>query len=436
VGKVLPEVFEQGAARGEGHLLQRTTGEHIPVEFHTFLIRAVRNGPPTHLGVVIRNLSDRQRADAERQALQEQLQQSQKLEAVGRLAGGVAHDFNNLLTGIGGCAELIELGLRPEDPLLEEVRQIAQATERGADLVRQLLAFSRQQVVSPRVIHPNETILHAQRMLARIIGEHIELVVDGREELWAVKVDPGQLDQILVNLATNARDAMPEGGTLRISTRNVTLPEGNHGEHPPDKVGDFVEIAVRDSGVGMAPEVLARVFEPFFTTKPVGQGTGLGLSTVYGIVEQAGGFVVVASEPGAGMTVDSAQPTGEPSGGPETVLLVEDDAMVRRPMERALTRLGYDVLVAPDGVVALQVIEQHAGRIDLVLTDLVMPRMGGRELVAQLRERYTDLRVIFMSGYADEPTGSPVVTEGREVFVQKPISIRVLSRRLRELLDG
>jgi two-component system, cell cycle sensor histidine kinase and response regulator CckA len=382
---------------------------------------------------------------------EEQLRQAQKLEALGSLAGGVAHDFNNLLSIILTQVSLILDGLPANDPLFEDVTLIRRAGERGAELTRQLLAFSRQQILQPRVLDLNETIVGMDQMLRRLIREDIGLSLNTASGLGKVKADLGQLEQVILNLVVNARDAMPQGGTLRIETRNAELRAGspvcNSGAPP----GPYTVLSVTDSGVGMAPEVRARIFEPFFTTKAKGKGTGLGLSTVFGIVQQSGGHLRVESEPGRGSTFeiylpqvsrDSALEIAAPSSpttlqGSETILLVEDDDEVRTTASRILRRLGYRVLEAQNGGEALLLMEQHPEAVDLVVTDLVMPLMSGRQLAARLGATYPELRFLFMSGYTDDETARDPAHAGQAIpFVNKPLTPSTFARKIREVLDG
>ena len=382
----------------------------------------------------------------DRRRMEDQLRQAQKLEAVGRLAGGVAHDFNNLLTAIlSGSDELLEK-LREPDPLREEASLIHEAAFRAAALTRQLLIFSRKQVVQPRVIDLWGVVTSLERMLRRLIGEDVELKTAGVPG-GLVKVDPGQMEQVIVNLAVNARDAMPRGGRLTIETSVQDLAEDAVGRHVALAPGRYVLLAVSDTGCGMTPEVQSHLFEPFFTTKEAGKGTGLGLSTVYGIVTQAGGHVWAYSEPGKGSAFKVYLPlvgeeapaaTGDEAGsavhGTETVLVVEDEPVVRRLVVRVLGSAGYTVLEASDGVEALEV-AAAAGDIAALVTDTVMPRMGGEELAAELRRTRPGIRVLFMSGYTEQSfTLEQEIDEG-STFLQKPFTATGLARRVRELID-
>ena len=386
----------------------------------------------------------------ERKRLEAQLLWSQKMETVGRLAGGVAHDFNNLLTTIIGYAELAIMGLHPSDRIYSDLQEILKASERAARLTQQFLAFSRRQIIEPKVVNLNKILADTDRMLRRLIGEDIELATVPAEDLWPVKVDPGQIAQVIVNLAVNARDAMPEGGKLTIETRCVTLDEGYARQRVTVSPGDYVMLAVSDTGVGMTREVKEHLFEPFFTTKEVGKGTGLGLATCYGIVKQSGGNIWVYTEPGRGTTFKIYLPrvqeraetlpkrdeAGYLPGGTETVLLVEDEPSVRNMAARILREQGHTVLEAATGEEALRVAkEKGEDRIHLLLTDVVMPRMGGRELADRLRVDRPDIKVLFFSGYTDEAVARHGVLDRGAAFLQKPFSPAALARKVRELLD-
>ena len=386
----------------------------------------------------------------ERRQLESQLRQAQKMEAVGQLAGGVAHDFNNLLTVIGGRCYLMLGKLGPDDALRREVELVRGAAERAARLTHQLLAFSRKQVLEPRVLDLNETVTGIEPLLRRLIGEDIEISVTCGSELGRVKADAGQVEQVILNLSVNARDAMPQGGRLILETANVTLDERAARRAPDLAPGSYVVLSVTDSGHGMDAATRAQIFEPFFTTKEVGKGTGLGLATVYGIVKQSGGFIEVESEPGRGASfkvylprVEEAVAVPEPakaSGtrlrGSETVLLVEDDEFLRTFAREILTVQGYVVLEATSPRDALRIQAAHQGRINLLLTDVVMPEMNGRQLADHLKKARPDMAVLFMSGY----TGAALSERGEAAeftgqLLQKPFTPDGLSRRVREVLD-
>ncbi len=380
----------------------------------------------------------------ERVQLQHDLAQAQKLEAIGRLAGGVAHDFNNILTAILGSAELLLLDTPQGASAREEVEIIRDAAQRAQELIRQLLAFSARQVLRPAVTDLNDLIKNLSRMLRRLIGEDLALTAELADGLGAVRVDPGQVEQVLVNLAVNARDAMPDGGRLTIRTENVEMTDS--GELPD---GRYVLIEVVDTGSGMDAATLARVFEPFFTTKARGKGTGLGLATVYGIVRQSGGQVAVSSTLGTGTTfrihlprVDSpvepsraAPPVALPAAGTETVLVAEDEQIVRVLIRKVLEQAGYTVLLAGGGAEALQLAERHTGPIHLLVTDVVMPGMSGRELARRLLERRPDTKVLYVSGYADVAVERHGVLDPGTAFMQKPFSPSALAQRVRDVLD-
>jgi len=386
----------------------------------------------------------------ERKQLEQQFQQAQKMEAVGRLAGGVAHDFNNLLTAILGSADLVLDDLKPNAPEREEIQEIRRAALRAADLTRQLLAFSRQQVISPTVLNPNAVVANMDKLLRRLLGEDVDLRTVLTPEPGAIKADPSQLEQVVVNLAVNARDAMPGGGKLTIETQNVDLDEEYAGGHVSAQPGSYVMLAVSDTGSGMDAVTQARIFEPFFTTKEKGKGTGLGLATVYGIVKQSGGWIWVYSEPGHGTTfkiylprVTEAAAPAAPSPvlpisvrGSETVLLVEDDEMIRALVQKVLKANGYTTLVAESGPAALRLAGQHDGRIHLLMTDVVMPGMNGREVAERLAPAHAGIEVLYLSGYTDDAIVHHGVLEPGIAFLQKPFTPAVLVRKVREVLDA
>jgi two-component system, cell cycle sensor histidine kinase and response regulator CckA len=379
----------------------------------------------------------------ERKQLEEQYRQSQKLEAVGRLAGGIAHDFNNLLTVINGYSDLL-LSVGTGDRTQDAAAAIRDAGERAAALTRQLLAFSRKAIIEPKILDLNEVVARTERLLRRLIGEDVALATDLDSRPTWVRADAGQLEQVLLNLAVNARDAMPGGGRLTITTREVEFGVGAP-DVPP---GRYAELAVSDTGCGMNEDLKANIFEPFFTTKEVGKGTGLGLATVYGIVKTCGGHIRVDSKPGAGtrftilIPFTTDMPTGPLSGlkglaprGAETLLLVEDEESVRRFARIALQAQGYKVLEAGDGTEALRVADEFAGRIDLLVTDVVMPEMGGRLVADALRSRRPELRVLYVSGYTDDEVVRHGVSEAEVHFLSKPYSPAALARQVRQVLD-
>ena len=426
--------------RGQFHN-RRKNGE---LYWASAVIAPVTNGADRilHFVAVEEDVTDRRR-------LEEQFRQAQKMEAVGRLAGGVAHDFNNLLTVISGFTELSLVGLAEGDKRVGHLREVARAAERAASLTRQLLAFSRKQILQPRVMNLNDAVTGTERMLKRLLGEDIEVRAHCAPDLDLVLADPGQIEQVLLNLAVNARDAMPNGGRLTIETANIELDESYAAMHPGSRPGPQVMLAVSDTGTGMTEEVKAHLFEPFFTTKGLGKGTGLGLATIYGIVKQSGGTIRVYSELGKGTSfkvylprVDSsagaqARPVAEaaPRGGHETILVAEDEDGVSRIALSILAEAGYTVLVAADGEAALAVAAKTNG-LHLLLTDLVMPKLNGLELAERLIARQPSLRVLYMSGYASRAPGESGVLPPGADFLQKPFTPRTLLAKVRAVLDG
>ncbi|MBL8741061.1 MAG: response regulator [Myxococcales bacterium] len=384
-----------------------------------------------------------------RKRLEEQLLHAQKLEGIGRLAGGIAHDFNNLLGAILGYSDLAKSGLSNDDERRTDIEQIESAARRAGELTRQLLSFARKQVVEPRVLDLSSLLLRVDNLLRRVLGEDVELATVLPQRLWSIHADPGQLEQVLVNLAINARDAMPDGGKLAIEARNGEL-DHVAAERFGVVPGSYVELEVIDSGVGMTDEVKTHLFEPFFTTKETGKGTGLGLATVYGVVVQAGGGIRVESQAGEGTAFSLVFPraVGEPSSlssttpsGPiprgwETVLVVEDHALVRRATVRALEGQGYQVLVASSGSEALSVIGSTKAPIDLLVTDMVMPDMSGKQLAERLTEICPQLKVLFVSGYADITFLADPELHAQVAFLPKPFTPSALGRKVREVLDA
>jgi PAS domain S-box-containing protein len=384
----------------------------------------------------------------EHRRMEDRLRQAQKMEAVGQLAGGVAHDFNNLLMVMGAHIDRIRDRLPPNDPLSADAAEVHNAVQRAAALTSQLLAFSRKQFLQPRVLDISSVLNGVSRMLARLLPENIQLKIESENNLARVKVDQGQLEQALLNLALNARDAMPDGGTLSIQAQSVQFDEAQNWRHSTVQPGAYVMIAVSDTGTGMDAATQARIFEPFFTTKALGKGTGLGLPMVYGVVKQSGGAISVYSEAGQGTTfkiffpqceaeasADPKPPAAAGVSGSETILLVEDQVAIREVASVYLMGLGYNVLAAPDGEAALKIAETHDQRIDLVVTDIVMPNMGGEELAANVSRLYPQAKILFMSGYPDfavRRTGD--LAEHAEVL-QKPFSLKNLASKARSLLD-
>ena len=398
----------------------------------------------------IRKAVAHKRVSEENAALQEQLQQTQKVEAIGRLAGGVAHDFNNMLSIILGYGENLLNQLHHGDPLREDVEEIVDAGKRSAMLTHQLLAFSRKQTLQPEVLDLNDVVRNLGKMLHRLIGEDIELKTHISSDLARVMADPGQIEQVIMNLAVNARDAMPTGGKLIIETANVALDEAYARHHVNVKPGKYVLLAVTDTGCGIEKDVLSQVFDPFFTTKEKGKGTGMGLSTVYGIVKQSSGNVWVYSEPGKGTTfkIYLPQTDAEPEmregaaekekikGGGEYILVVEDDAPLRRLCDRMLSGLGYRVTLAANGGEALLLMEEKGLKPDLVITDVIMPEMSGAVLVDRLRRNRPDLKVIYMSGYTDNAIVYHGVLDPGTPFIQKPFTFRDIAEKVQAVLRG
>jgi nitrogen-specific signal transduction histidine kinase/ActR/RegA family two-component response regulator len=398
------------------------------------------HGKPERMLGILMDITERKRFEA-------QFRQAQKMEAIGALAGGVAHDFNNLLTVILGSCNFLLQDLSPGS-MRSDVEQIKKAGERAVSLTQQLLAFSRKQVLQPKILDLNDLVAETEKMLRRLIGEDIDLLTVPMPGLGLVKADPGQIQQVIMNLAVNARDAMPEGGKLTIETENVDIDQLYLLKHPEARIGRYVMLAVSDNGIGMDRETRARIFEPFFSTKEPGKGTGLGLATVYGIVKQSDGFIYVYSEPGKGATFKIYVPRVEgeavmPSGGGKeetespgtgTVLVVEDESAVRGVVARVLRGKGYAVIEASDGAEALRAAREFSGEIHLVLTDVVMPGMSGRELISQIKAVRPGIKALFVSGY----TGNAIVHHGildsGVAFLQKPFTDDSLARKVREMI--
>jgi two-component system cell cycle sensor histidine kinase/response regulator CckA len=448
VGKIAPPLLRDAVSQalndGSRKMLDLEYGESA----YSFSVSPVRDAGYANL--YGRNITERKHAEDEKEKLQAQLQQSQKMEAVGRLAGGVAHDFNNLLTVITGYSELLLQKIGNESPMHKEVEEIKRAGERAALLTQQLLAFSRKQIIEPKVLDLNFLTSDLGKMLIRLIGENIDLKIVHGKNLGPVKVDPGQFDQVLINLAVNARDAMPDGGTLLIETANVELDEEYCAQRRYQILpGQYVRLAVSDTGHGMAEETRQQIFEPFFTTKEKGKGTGLGLSMVYGAVKQSGGSIEVYSEVGKGTTFkiylprvegDAVKP-GEDErpavlpGGTETVLVTEDDEIVRAMCSRILGDLGYKVLQARNGAEGIATAQKYGDPIDLLLTDVVMPGMNGSELATQLVLHHPEMKVLFTSGYTDDAISRHGVLDEGVSFIGKPYTPLALARKAREVLD-
>ncbi len=437
--RLIDVLQRSGQVQGWETSLRRRNGTLIPVR----ITGSLATGDDDTTAIFSTYIEDM----TQQSKLEQQVRQVQKLEAVGRLAGGMAHDFNNILVVIKLSTEMMLGQITPDSPFSKSLLQISQAADRAAALTRQMLAFGRQQIMQPRIINLNAVVSETTQMLRRVIGEDIELVTHLAEHVENSKLDPDQVAQVMLNLAVNARDAMPEGGMLHIETENVDLDETYAQEHPPVQPGRYVMLAVTDTGTGIEHSVLPRIFDPFFTTKEIGKGTGLGLSIVYGIVKQSGGYIWVYSEPGHGTTfklyfpatkslVEPSLLRTEPSVSisGQVLLVVEDDAAIRAHVRECLQQLGYRVLDAEDATAALQICEEFQGQIDLVLTDLVMAGKSGHDLANDLAERYPKIRVLFMSGYTeDSATRRDILLRGSP-FLQKPFSVAELAKAVRESL--
>lgn len=436
--RVLTE--SQIAPNEEGAILTRNGGRRTILWDHTLL-----RGPEGRVS----GIASLGRDVTEIRTLEEQLRQSQKMESVGRLAGGIAHDFNNLLTAINGYTELLLMDLKGQDPSYQTAKEILAAGEKAAELIRQLLAFSRKQILQPHILDLNQLIQENTKMLCRLIGEDIELIAKLSPDLCKIKADPGQIEQVIINLAVNARDAMPKGGTLLIETSNVELDREYALQHVSVIPGQYILLAVSDTGIGMDSDTLSHIFEPFFTTKEKGKGTGLGLSTVYGIVQQSGGHIWVYTEPGKGATfkiylpvvLDDSHPESstrlipEASRGWETILVVEDERIVRKLACLSLQKKGYHVLQAANGEEALNIIAQPDKTIHLLITDVVMPQISGRELARKIQLLRPEVKILYMSGYTRNAIMHHGVLEPELEFIPKPFSPASLSLLVREILD-
>ena len=452
-------VMSEADVQENRRLLQSTKGlRDREIEFRhkngslvlcSYSAHTVRIGGQDCVLSIILDISEHKRAEAEREKLQSQLNQIQKMESVGRLAGGVAHDFNNMLTAVQINATMARESLPPDSPLIESLDEILLCTQRSADLTRQLLAFARKQTIAPKVLDLNETVSGMLKMLQRLIGEDIELSWRPAAQLWAVNIDPSQVDQILANLCVNARDAIGGVGKVTIETRNTSFDEDFCSSHTGHLPGEYVMLAVSDDGCGMDKEVFGHLFEPFFTTKEIGRGTGLGLATVYGIVKQNHAFINVYSEPGHGTTFKvyiprHAHQAPQPvkagsvqlaSRGHETILVVEDEAMILRIAQRTLVNLGYTVLAASSPEEAIRLAQEYGQTIHLLMTDVVMPEMNGLDLSKRIVLHHPQIRRLFMSGYtADVIAHQGVLSEGLH-FISKPFSIQELSKKVRAALD-
>ncbi len=418
----------------------RSDGSTIPVRISGLLIRDADGSE--HFEGYAEDMT-------QQSTLEQQVRQVQKLEAVGRLAGGMAHDFNNVLLVIKLSTELMLRQITPDNPLSKPLLQVSSAADRAGALTRQMLAFGRQQMMQTRVINLNSVVSETSHMLRRVIGEDIQLVTKLSDEASNSRLDSDQVTQVILNLAVNARDAMPGGGTLHIETGNVELDEAYTETHPPVQPGRYVMLAVSDTGTGIDKSILPHIFDPFFTTKEIGKGTGLGLSIVYGIVKQSGGYIWVYSEPGHGTSfkiyfptttaaLESLVPRGgisfQPAG--QSILVVEDEATIRSNVRECLQQLGYQVLEAENGELALDLCKAHRGKIDLVLTDLVMPGMSGHELAGQLAQNHSEVKMLFMSGYTEDSAARRDILLRGSAFLQKPFSVGDLSNAVQQALAG
>ncbi len=428
-----------GKVKGWETTLKRRNGTLIPVRLTAFLTPAA-NGKPELFSTYVEDIT-------QQSSLERQVRQVQKLEAVGRLAGGMAHDFNNVLVVIKLSTEMMLGQIMPDSPFSKPLLQISNAADRAASLTKQMLAFGRQQIMQPRIINLNSVVTETAHMLCRVIGEDIELVTDLAPDVQNSKLDPDQVTQVILNLAVNARDAMPDGGTLHIETSSRILDEAYAREHPPVQAGSYVMMSVSDTGTGIDRSILPRIFDPFFTTKEVGKGTGLGLSIVYGIVKQSGGYLWVYSEPGHGTTfkiyfpattaaLDRAAVRPENPSRPagQLILIVEDEASIRSNLRDCLEQLGYRVLMAASGDAALRICDDLEGKLDLVITDLIMSGKSGHELANELAERHPGVRVLFMSGYTENSaTRRDILLKGG-LFLQKPFSVAELANAVHTAL--
>ncbi len=442
IGELFTKAISDIKTKGNINPIVTRDGKELTIEWFDRTLKD-KNGDITGILAIGQDIT-------ERRNIEEQLRQSQKMEAIGMLAGGVAHDFNNLLTVILGNAQLASMNVVKDESLRKRIEEIKKAGEKAASLTRQLLAFSRKQIVQPKLLDINEVINEMEKMLKHMIGENIDFQTVLGPELWKICADPGQINQIIMNMVINSRDAMLRGGGLTIETANADLNENYFCEHGIKEVpGHYVMLAVSDTGSGMDKETQEHIFEPFFTTKEVGQGTGLGLSTIYGIVKQNNGFIWVYSEPGKGTTFkvylpkvkdvepeEKEQTPVDDSGGSETVLIVEDDDNLRKFAQRALQMYGYRILDAENGEDALRVCGEYEGQIDLMITDVVMPKMGGREAAERLQHLYPQIKVIYMSGYTDNTIVHYGVLAPELNFIQKPFTPKGLARKVRETLES
>ena len=448
VKKALDRPFDEGSPHYEAEFrLIMPDGQVRHVSERGKVIRDGSGNPLRYVGTTL-DITARKEAEEESKKLLEQLAQAQKMESIGRFAGGVAHDFNNMLTVILGHTDLLLTQLPKTDALRKSIEEISGAAERSAQLTGQLLSISRKQVIDPKLIDLRPLVDGMHSMLQRLVGEHIHIRIACDEGLGMVHADPGQIEQIVLNLAVNARDAMPEGGEWLVEASNVTLNDAYCREYVGVQPGDYVLLKASDTGLGMTPETRERIFEPFFTTKPPGEGTGLGLATVFGIVTQNGARIEVSSEPDNGATfeiyfprvagkatTDVAAAVATPQSGNETVLVVEDEETVLRLAQHVLELYGYTVLSAESGDAALSLAEQHNGNIDLLFTDVIMPRMNGRELADKLAASRPEMKVLYASGYAEGAVGHFGALEEFESFIAKPYLPSSLAEAVRDTLD-
>lgn len=449
----IKQVFQQTLSTGQGHrteyrLLRKDDSiRYLESQVNTF---QGKHDPPAKIIVVARDITERKEAEQIRIELEEQLRHSQKFEAIGRLAGGVAHEFSNQLTAVISYADLVLETLSPDEPAYRDIQGIKKSAGQAASLTQKLLAFASRQITRPKVLTLTQLINEMDELLRPLISKSIELLISSPPDLGRIKADPHQLKQVLVNLAINAEDALPEGGKLIIETANVNFQHSHVYQHGEIEPGDYVMLAVSDTGIGMNSEVKAHLFEPFFTTKGETQGTGLGLATCFGIVKQNNGHILVYSEPGQGTTFKiyfpqvgeginrliQRQPAEDLPGGTETILVADDEAIVRTVMARILRRQGYTVLEATNGEEALRLAQEQAdGRLHLVLTDILMPQLGGRALVNGLQTAHPNIKVLYISGYTDEAIIGHGLLDPGAAFLQKPFEPEILARKVRDILD-
>jgi len=435
---------------GNSLLIKEETDSTGKVHFEIKSLPSVdRKGRRKGIVHIVRDITLRKKAEEEKELLQFQFLQAQKMESIGRLAGGIAHDFNNILTVIMGCSELALRKLAQDEPLKKQMLIIQDSSSKAAALVRQLLVFSRKQEMELQVVSLNSIVENMGKIIERVIGEDVTLRLQTEKQVHSILADPGHIEQVIMNLSVNARDAMPRGGTLTIETDDVELDEEYARHHAGVAPGPYVIMTIADSGIGMSPEVREHIFEPFFTTKKQGQGTGLGMATVFGIIKQLSGHIHVYSEVGKGSlfkiylpacrkaTEEKPVPQSIPlPRGTESVLIAEDDPVIRQLMVDTLTPQGFKVLAAGSGVEAVKVMETTHSTFDILLTDVVMPEMGGKELAQLFQKRYPNARVLFMSGYTDEMILQQGVEHSEVAFIQKPCTPSKLVMKLREVLDG